>query len=100
MSGVCLDFDNFINLNPPPSPFLKPKEENFVQGTRELKQTFANFKLSDSDGIRSQILENVQTLLGSGVRIDENMLKQINIFRMQTLEIAEVLKRLEEGRKK
>lgn len=55
--------------------------EDVLESADKLKHSFTNIALSNKDGMKARILDNVMMILKSGVKIDENLLKKINIFR-------------------
>lgn len=71
--------------------------QDIFQGGNQLKESLKELVINSKGGMKAQILENIYTLLKIGVKIDENTLKKINIFRLQQFEINEILLKLDEN---
>jgi hypothetical protein len=70
-----------------PSSPTRDNMQDVLQGSNQLKESLKDIRISNKHGLKANLMENIYTLLKRGVKIDENTLKKINIFRLQQFEI-------------
>jgi hypothetical protein len=74
-------------MNSPPSSPYKIQIGDVLESCQQLKSTFGTIFLNNRNGGKKQLFINVMKLLESGIKIEENLLKKINIFRYKSLDL-------------